>query len=1532
MQNYHSTQQTHTTAVLGGIELQGPGSTDRNFAELNGVIACLPVYLAGNARTRHVSRHWLLPKISDVIPAAPIRTGLARAAERHKKPNAQENSTPATLATPATAAAAAAATCILCYLLPRTASPVARIDQVIVQSQQRAIRKNLSHQNGRVVEQDKVCRAPSCREAISGNLPGAPSCQSSADPVPRSGLRGQNAFTPNTYHTADYGRRLVIEQHAVACLELRPAPETLPPLLSSVHPRPRSCRLYVVPLSLPNCRSSCLWASHVAAALELPLHPGTRHVSSRLSPPKKKSDKPRESTALGRLLPLYRLLVFAYHQAPIRVTTAPVYTTFLHNPIYLPKVPCQSQTGSFPPGLSGVSDIFHGHPSDYRHCLTCQPMTVHIYLPTMEPGQSELKRPRLNGPTSPWTSSSHPGPVLPPPQPSQHHPPSLSPYQSHNPYARQHQEHAPHPSHHHPDERRHHEPDSYPPHPPPPMQDHRPPPSPAHPPHAPFGPYRRESIVKRESGDDTPLPHMRRPNSTGTVPESLPPPTQGPPQYPGPHMDSHRRPPSFDNGGSMPPSPQVYRQPPTPYHQPPTPIAQHNQYEPTPPGYGPPSSISDMYSNLPVASAKRKAQRASQVGIFLPFVARTTDCVFQNQACDNCRQLKAKCDEQRPCKNCKDKSLACVYRDLPTKQPDKVSADILELMSSLKDQIASQFERLDQRMSRIEHNIRPADQSSDMKLESVEGDHQDYDVLPAGDHKETGNEHPSSPRDSDDPDKVKTAHEIIRQMDNDEIEIDPGPPVNPGQPSLPANHTTLAALLLKWPSIDHLVCDLLRDQGIQHISEFPVSQELQRGVLRVWGRGEGYMLGKHHETKGGPIMTDVTEDSPNEAPSPYSDREGWTDGQAWGTVGVPPTQGVDVYKGGMLLSDINMELDRPTVKQYVQSFKDNVLNMHPILIPRQLDAMVAVFLDSLPQAPSKSSNKIAAKFVQSGGSSIAPPGPETGSKRKRSPAVEEQTPTMPFQKAGIQVARSINSALVLSVLALGKICLHKGKIPELVPDHDNLQASSSPFFRNGVMSSPSQGSPPGFTPNQTSQLPSPKEIDRSLSSRRASVQGSNSTVKGQNLKRNIDVVPGLDYLGLAEDIIGGNIGGFTLKHVYVELFLGLYYGQLGRVIESWSHIQLAGRNLQVVLRPSLSRLSEMKRNNQAPQSGRDNQLAFAFWTCLQLERYVETDGPNIYAANKPSDILAELPMPHSGILTYEEAMPYPNLDTQVNGGYDEKVLISYQAQLWVRRQLNQVHNKLYGLDSSDDMTVMEKKMNELQAMLTKSIWVPRQFQFSDDEPPAPEILAARLRAKYWGSQVILYRKYIDMILHDQRLPDHAYRGPPPHRSDWEVHNIDQQYVRAPPGMDPRALNYARLGITALIESTRAFHGLDRNHRILVTNVFTTAHAQWGNLLVLSACYTHQVLRQFINGELLQELFSRTVDFFKLISHSTSPLKTDMNILSGLYQKLGLSSNNGETGVSSSFSSMASSGHVSGQTPGDKYHPGTPNMPPPAHVA
>lgn len=487
-------------------------------------------------------------------------------------------------------------------------------------------------------------------------------------------------------------------------------------------------------------------------------------------------------------------------------------------------------------------------------------------------------------------------------------------------------------------------------------------------------------------------------------------------------------------------------------------------------------------------------------------------------------------------------------------------------MTNIDSRIERLDSKFDRRISRLEDKLVPSDQLTGMKVESVEEDRHDYNSPPAAGvtAQESNEEQSSSPGNSNGPDsqKVADAQELLRRMDHDNLEKDPGEPVHPGQPSLPAGHTTLAAFLLKWPSIKALVHEPLAKEGILHINDFPVGQEQQRGPLRVWGRGEGYFAGNKHDNQ---VMTDLTGDSPSanvDAPSPYSDSAISTDRDAWGPVGLPATQGVEVYKGGMPANE--GLFDRAHVKQYVKSFEDNVLNMHPILIPKQLHAMVTIFLDQLPQANPKPT-KNPAKFVQTIGPSNSHAGTDSGLKRKRSPALDDQSPGIAYQKSGVP-NRSIESALVLAVLALGKICLWKSKIPELVPDHEPA-AYSSPSVRNGTLSSPAQGSPPGLLSTQASSLPSPKEPERSLSSRRPSLQGANPGLRGQNVKRNLDVIPGLEYFGMAADILGTHMGEFNLKSVYTALFLGLYHGQLGRVLESWSYIALAGRQLQVVLRP-----------------------------------------------------------------------------------------------------------------------------------------------------------------------------------------------------------------------------------------------------------------------------------------------------------------------------------------------------------------------------
>ncbi|GKT91243.1 C6 zinc finger domain-containing protein [Colletotrichum tofieldiae] len=102
---------------------------------------------------------------------------------------------------------------------------------------------------------------------------------------------------------------------------------------------------------------------------------------------------------------------------------------------------------------------------------------------------------------------------------------------------------------------------------------------------------------------------------------------------------------------------------------PPPPPPQH--YEQPPQYQAAPESI---YNNIQYSStAKRKATRASQ-------------------ACDSCRQLKAKCDETKPCKSCREKGVECKYRDPIPKAIDKGQTDILEAISEMKNAMEAKFE------------------------------------------------------------------------------------------------------------------------------------------------------------------------------------------------------------------------------------------------------------------------------------------------------------------------------------------------------------------------------------------------------------------------------------------------------------------------------------------------------------------------------------------------------------------------------------------------------------------------------------------------------------------------------------------------------------------------------------------------------------------------------------------------------------------------------------------------------------------------
>jgi hypothetical protein len=398
---------------------------------------------------------------------------------------------------------------------------------------------------------------------------------------------------------------------------------------------------------------------------------------------------------------------------------------------------------------------------------------------------------------------------------------------------------------------------------------------------------------------------------------------------------------------------------------------------------------------------------------------------------------------------------------------------------------------------------------------------------------------------------------ITRDM-MEEKEVEPGPIVPPGVPSIPHNHTTLAAFLLKWPPISVLVRGILEAENVKYVDEFPIRNEERRGLLRIWGRGEGLESSIRVDKADREALRDagameVVQDDVSDAggaPSPAD---------AWGGISGSPGP----IDGKPVVALQTLDFNETLVWKYVQSYQDNIQNMHPLIIPVELKAMVKVFLNSVQQSMNRQPRTGGgiAKFVNTPSSQ-----PETtGSKRKRSPVPDgAESPSGSPKSAKPVFQRSINNALVLLVLALGKICLHKDRIPDVVPVSE--PAHSSPAARNGYPASPTQASSPSL-----SSHPSPKEGSERPPgpSRRSSFQGAGgpSGKGGTSLKRNLDVIPGLDYFAYATDILGGQLAGTSLRHIYAYLLAGLYHGQLGRVLESYAYIKEAGFALQIKMRP-----------------------------------------------------------------------------------------------------------------------------------------------------------------------------------------------------------------------------------------------------------------------------------------------------------------------------------------------------------------------------
>lgn len=370
-----------------------------------------------------------------------------------------------------------------------------------------------------------------------------------------------------------------------------------------------------------------------------------------------------------------------------------------------------------------------------------------------------------------------------------------------------------------------------------------------------------------------------------------------------------------------------------------------------------------------------------------------------------------------------------------------------------------------------------------------------------------------------------------------------------GQPAIPVGHTTGAANILQWPAIADMVGEKMKEGRMRGID--PFRRETRRGVLRLYGRGDGV------ENSGFDSVADFGLEPPRSSSDSHSETTARSPpmDNFYGQVGgASPVSETYLYRGehqakGAVDSSGLPDLDEATVRRLSAVYMAELNVMHPIITQKELDHLIALFLRQIRETERGRPAKVYVGFVGS-----------ESNKRKRSPT--QAGPEHPYAehlKPG-RPQRSIEAAIILAILALGKICEHREKIPDVLPV--NYGSSAASPSAHSFSPSPMQQSP--IMTNHSSNLPSPTQPDRRYV-RHGSTDASTSG-KYPPYARNLDVIPGLAYFAMATDILGNHIGCTELGFVHACLLAGLYHGQLGRVIQSHGFIKEAGYTLSNILK------------------------------------------------------------------------------------------------------------------------------------------------------------------------------------------------------------------------------------------------------------------------------------------------------------------------------------------------------------------------------
>ena len=356
---------------------------------------------------------------------------------------------------------------------------------------------------------------------------------------------------------------------------------------------------------------------------------------------------------------------------------------------------------------------------------------------------------------------------------------------------------------------------------------------------------------------------------------------------------------------------------------------------------------------------------------------------------------------------------------------------------------------------------------------------------------------------------------------------------------IPLRHTTSSHYVLQWPSVMRIwQGPSVKPESVEKFDPYAI--EMARGIVHLHGTGQGYEqvsldVNYLRETSSSLSGSDNSSDS---APSPIAEK-------SWGSIGNSPDPEPLLLNNRWnphdLKPDRTPQFDEKTVKYLANVYMETLNIMHPIITRYGLEQLIKLFLKEIAATTKNHAE----------GKKVAGYAGHSAKRKRDSPS--EGTTVAPVDDN--RLPYTMSTATMLLILALGKICDYKKPIPAPPAAPDAPLAASPPSITWSQSPSPGQRSAKLQHHRSTRPPPSPGLPPHS----------SSAEPRYPHDVKNVDVIPGLAYFAIAANILGDHEGEYTVQMVQACLLAGLYHGQLGRPLQSYSYIFRAGVCMQWAL-------------------------------------------------------------------------------------------------------------------------------------------------------------------------------------------------------------------------------------------------------------------------------------------------------------------------------------------------------------------------------